>query len=462
MKKVRALLKPAFLALLSAAMLFGATGCSGAGTQKDGVLPENYVPSVSGRLTVSCRSDVYPSEQSQAGIKSWVSDFVSRNSEVDVSVQFNVPPDLSPLIASKSIGDVFFLDDGSLYQYAITQEALMPLDHYVEAFGINLDAVYSGIMELGVTDGRLYFAGMSCGQQSFLYSLDAFYEAGLLQEGERISNDWTWEDFKRYAAALTNRNDDGTYSQIAMSMPVYWSPYFSPFFGAYGGQWYDTTNKEIRLVSDDRVVKGISELINALDQYWIYPNGVSMGRERAAALRNISDPQNIVFSFNTAYTYVPQKGQQYDAQNINWDFAPFPLFDYPASPCGTLGFGVFSYTKNPDAAAALVLSLYTEEGQRALHGQSGGDIPVIKSLGADDFWHLKVPGWEDKNYDAFTANYERYIPSHVKARVPPEIAAILEDGMTDLFNQYLTSGASWQDKLTEMEEACNQLWKTLI
>ena len=453
-------MKPAFFVLLAAAMLFGVVGCNDA-VEQDGILPENYVPEVTGRLTVSCRSDVYPTETSQAGVRNWINAFETKYSGVDVSVNFNVP-DMAPLIASKSIGDVFWLDDGSVYQYAITDNALMPLDHYVEAFGVNLEDVYTGILNLGEVEGQLYFAGMSCGQQLFLYNLDALYAAGILQEGEKVSNDWTWEDFKTYAAALSRRADDGTYEQVAMSMPAYWAPYFSPFFVAYGGQWYDTTNKKISLVSDDRVVQGVRELINVLDQYWIYPQGVSMGSERAAAFKNITDTQGIVFSYNQAYTLLSQRGQQYDSQNINWDIAPFPLFEYAASPCGTIGFGVFKYTKNVDAAAALVLSLYTEDGQMAIHGQTGGDVPLLKNLGEDSFWHLKQAGWEDKNYSAFTANYEKYIPGHVKGQVPTEIAAIIEDGMQDLLNKYCSSGISWQDKLREIEDTCNELWDTMI
>lgn len=460
MKQRGKILKPVLFAVLALAMLFGAVGCNDA-EEITGDLPEGYEPDVSGRLTVSCRSDVYPSEQSQAGVRNWISAFEAKYSNVDVSVQFNIP-DLAPLIASKSIGDVYWLDDGSVYQYAVTQNALMPLDHYVEAFGINLEDVYTGILNLGVVDGQLYFAGMSCGQQSFVYNLDALYEAGVLHEGEKIANDWTWEDFKKYAAAVSRRADDGTYEQVAMSMPVYWSPYFSPFLVGYGGQWYDTTNKKISLISDDRVVQGFGELINALDQYWIFPNGVSMGSERASLFRGISDTQGVVFSYNQAYTLLAQRGSQYDSQNINWDVAPFPLFEYPASPCGTIGFGVFNYTRNADAAAALVLSLYTRDGQMAVHGQTGGDVPLLKGLGEEDFWHLKQAGWEDKNYAAFTANYERYIPGHVRGQVPTEIAEILEDGMLDLLNKYLTSGASWQDKLRSIEEQCNDLWKTMV
>ena len=108
-----------------------------------------------------------------------------------------------------------------------------------------------------------------------------------------------------------------------------------------------------------------------------------------------------------------------------------------------------------------MLSLWTEEGQLALHGQEGGDVPVLKKLGDQDFWYLKREGYTDINFSAFTANYEKYVPGQVNASVPPEIATIIEKGMTAMFNAYCTNGASWTDKLQEMETQCNDLWSTL-
>lgn len=97
----------------------------------------------------------------------------------------------------------------------------------------------------------------------------------------------------------------------------------------------------------------------------------------------------------------------------------------------------------------------------AIHGQTGGDVPLLKELGEDTFWHLTEPGWEDKNYAAFTANYDRYIPGHVKGSVPPEIAAVIETGMSELFSQYCQNAIDWEDKLNSIETECNALWETL-
>lgn len=461
MKKIKCILIVALAVMLMLASL--ACGRQEASS----ILPDDYVPEISGKLTVMARSDVYTSEASRRGIKNWVNEFTNTYSDVNIDVQFVDNSQYQPMISSKSMGDVFFLDDGSLYQYAITSKALMALDYFVEALHIDISTIYTGIYDLGVCEGKLYMAGMSCGQQSFTYNKTMLYENGILEQGERIENDWTWEDFKAISEQLKkfDENDGETQVQIGASMPLYWSPYFSSFFGAYGGKWCDTENKKIHLHDDPLVLKGIEELINAVDNGYIYPIGTTLGSEMAKRLSGINTNNRasggVCFSHQTSYSMLTDSASQYLSSNVDWDVAPYFLFDYKASPCGTLGFGVYSFTRNRDAAAALVLSLYTVEGQLAIHGQQGGDVPVIKELGDQDFWHLTAEGYEDKNYEAFTANYDRYIKSHVKAQVPPEIAEIVESSMSELWSKYCQGQADWDDLIRRIEEKCNQKWDSL-
>ena len=447
------------LLLVVAAMVFALFGCSSQ-QRNYGDLPESYEPEVGGKIRVTCRSDVYPNESSQSAVRNWISAFRDKYPDVSVEVDFNTS-DYAPQIAAKSIGDVIYLDDSLVYQYAITDEALMPLDSYIEVYGIDMENLYAGITDLGVANGKYYMAAMTCGQFSFVYNLDAMREAGLLGDDEIIPNNWTWDDFKTYCSALVQTNEDGTYSQMGAVYALTNSAFYQPFFLGYGGKWYDTVNKKINLASDDKVVQGVSELIGALEKGYIYPAGINVGSTWGTLYSNINYTSDCVFQFLAALTVLPTTGATLDKLGINWEITTWPSFEYAASPCGTLGFGVFSYSKNADTAAALVLTLYTEEGQYAIHSQTGGDVPVIKSLGDQDFWHLNINGWEEKNYSAFVANYERYVPGQISGVLPPDIASIVSSGWTDLLTSWFQSGASWQDKLAEIEEECNQTWLTL-
>ena len=459
MKNITKLIVRIAMLVLATALLMIATGCKN-NTANSGELPDDYIPDVSGKINVTCRADVYSNESTRKAVRSWVSAFMNKYPDTQVEINFNVS-DYTALISSKSIGDVFFLTDADTYKYAVTNQALMALDYYIELFNINTDDVYSGINELCKVNGRTYFTGMCCGNVTFAYNVDAMVEAGLLETNERIPNDWTWDDFKVYAEALKTYDDDGvTLTQVGAIMPLYWSNIFSPFLYAYGGEWYNTEEKKVTFFNEG-VIKGIGEVINAIDNRWICPTGVSMSSEMRSEFAKISDTQGSVFNFISAYTVLQDRVATWNANGVTWDVCPFPLFEYAASPCGTLGFGVFSYTNNPDAAAALVLTLYTEEGQIALHGQEGGDIPVLKKLGEQDFWHLTGEQYEGINFSAFTANYDRYVAGQVNGCVPQEVATLIEEGMEDLYSSYCQSAADWTYKLQELETQCNETWESL-
>lgn len=467
MKRFTKNIKSVLFVILAVSMVFGIFGCSGSKKAVTGELDSGYVPDVKGKLELTASAHVYASESSQMGIRNWVAHFEDKYPEVDVQVNFNISMEnYGTHIAAKDIGDVYWLDDGSVYKYAISDEALVPLDHYAEALNIDLSQVYTGILELGRVDGRLYFAGMSCGQQSFIYNTSALQSlAGQygIDENGRVSNEWTWEDFKNIAAKVTYLDTETAADKRVMaSMKVNWAPYYTPFLSGFGGDWADTTNKRVNFTSGE-VKKGLEELFYAMDNDWIWcPDGsVQYTGNHAERFTGINELQNCVFQWNQAYTNLASKGKNLNDAGIEWDVAPFPLFEYAASPCGTIGFGVFKYTTNPDAAAALVLSLYTEDGQMAIHGQSGGDVPLLKSLGADDFWHLSGNGFDNKNYAAFTANYEKYIPSHVKASVPQDVADVIEGHMGTLFTAWSSNTMDLGTALANMEQQANEMWTSL-
>lgn len=72
---------------------------------------------------------------------------------------------------------------------------------------------------------------------------------------------------------------------------------------------------------------------------------------------------------------------------------------FPNSKSGVVssGLGVYSRTKCPVMAAALALFFYTENGQRAFHGEKGGSIPLHKSVADSDIWRNREPSWRGKN-----------------------------------------------------------------
>jgi len=425
---------------------------------------------VEGSITLSCPQDVYSSDSNRASIRQWVSNFKSMYPSVKVKEEYSDRSNWSARLSAKDMGDVFWLDDSQVYDMAVTNKSLMPLDSYAEYFGkikeygLDVNDVYSGIYNLGETEGQLYMVATNCGSHIMTYNKGMLTQAGLPMP----ENDWTWAQFKDYMSKLTKRGPDGTLTQVGAALRVNWGPIYVPFYHGFGGEWCDSVNKKVNLTSDPNVLKGVQELVDVIEAKYIYPydtaalGAITLAGDYATAFANIDDSNVIstaAFWHLYSFSGLADRAAQYDNLGIEWDIISFPLFDAPATPCGTYGYGVFRYTSNPAAAAALVLSIYTQEGQKSINQGAGGAIPLLSSLKNESYWHLA--DYPDKNYDAFVANDDRFVTALVRTQVPSSVAKIIEDGMVTLFQNLYSGSVSVEDSLSKIETQANEKWSTL-
>ncbi|MBQ8164240.1 MAG: extracellular solute-binding protein [Clostridia bacterium] len=420
---------------------------------------------VEGTVTLSCPQDIYVGSARES-IRQWISAFNALYPDVKVKEDFSDRGNWSARLYAKDMGDVFWLDDTQVYDMAIARTALMPLDVYAEhfskdtRFGLNMSDVYAGFYNLGEVDGQLYMIATNCGQQTFTYNKGMLTQAGLSMP----TDDWTWSDFKEYVNILTVQNPDGSLAQVGAAMNITISPMYIPFYLGFGGQWCDTINKKITLTTDENVLRGVNELVGVLQKKQIYPTsaGIRFDGDYANAFANINaDNVSTTAAFwqLDSFANLATRAAQYETADIDWDIVAFPLFDYPASPCGSFGYGVFSYASNPVAAAALCLSLYTQAGQKAINQGAVDSVPLLSSLKTETFWHLDE--YADKNYDAFVANTDMYVPSQVKCEVPAAVGEIIIEGMEQLFMDLYEGAVSVEDCLAKIETQANEKWVTI-
>ncbi|MBQ8165141.1 MAG: extracellular solute-binding protein [Clostridia bacterium] len=463
MKHIGKYVKSVCLVAICVVLVIASFGCNSKTLQSGEIEGE---VKVEGTVTLTCPQDVYTSDANRASIRQWVSAFKALYPSVKVKEDFSDRANWTARLSAKDMGDVFWLDDTQVYDMAITNKSLMPLDSYAEhfgkdaRFGLNMSDVYAGFYNLGEVEGQLYMIATNCGQQTFTYNKGMLTQAGLAMP----TDDWTWADFKDYVSQLTVQNPDGSLSQVGAAMNITISPMYVPFYLGFGGQWCDTVNKKITLTTDENVLKGVEELVSVLQSKNIYPTstGIQFGGDYATAFANINaDNVSTTAAFwqLDSFANLATRAAQYETAGVDWDVIAFPLFDSAASPCGSFGYGVFSYTSNPAAAAALVLSIYTQAGQKAINQGAGGAVPLLGSLKTETFWHLE--GYEDKNFNAFVANTDKYVPSQVKCEVPAAVGEIITEGMTQLFMDLYAGSVSVEDSLSKIETQANEKWGTL-
>ena len=132
--------------------------------------------------------------------------------------------------------------------------------------------------------------------------------------------------------------------------------------------------------------------------------------QKAQSYAKLSDLDYVFRTFGDLQ-WITAYGNSYDNANIDWDFCSFPAFPTHKVGAGATGYVVYNRTRNVDTAATFALFFLTEEGQRAYHSATGGNVPLLKSLANEDFWRFQGSPWSEKNFDAFVSYPEANIPA---------------------------------------------------
>ncbi len=386
----------------------------------------------------------------------YIAAFQKKYPNVTVVKDYN-PGNIAARIASGEIGDVFPMCDTDVYNYAVTQRSLMSLNQYIEPLGLDMSNIYTGVYALGMIEGEMYMVCKEYDHVVLTYNRTALKEAGLADP----EDGWTWDQFKDYATKLTKSspNDPNVLTQCGGVLNYGWDPVYVAFFEGWGGTWYDTETKKINLTSDD-VRQGIDELLSFAKTGAIKPECC----ENMDAYANLTDA-NYVFTANT-YAQLESVGKMFDGIDYEWDIVSFPKLPVHKVGTGSMGIGVYKYTQNPNAAAALALFMYTDEGQMAFHKNEGGSVPVTRSLCDADFWRYPEPkangkDWSGKNFDAYVSFPEADTVGRVICKLPAAVASAVTGYWGRVLGEFWSTG-SYMNALTTMEKASNDVWQRIL
>lgn len=409
---------------------------------------------VEGNIKFTCSiSKLVEQEAADAFIKAYNDVYPN----VNVTRDYN-PGNIAARIASGEIGDVFWFLEMETYNYAVAQKALLPLNQFIAPLKVDTSAVYTGILALGQVEGQFYMVPRDYTHIAMIYNKTALNAENLAAP----ENGWTWEQFKEYCTKLTKKdpNNDNLYTQVGGQL-LYssWDPVYISFLEGWGGKWFDTQEKKISL-TDEKVRKGIDELLTFAKTGAIMPEG----QGDLSAYAGLS-PENYVFR-TMVYPDIVSMGQSYDNLGLEWDIVTWPKFPTHKVGTGASGFGVYKYTKNANAAAALALFFFTPEGQTAYHSSTGGSVPLVKELSDAGFWRYEDSAgteedWSQKNYDAFVAFPEADTVGRVNCVIPSQVASVITGNWGGMLVSYFNDG-DYINALTKIEEAANQTWQKIL
>ncbi|GAB4570358.1 MAG: ABC transporter substrate-binding protein [Anaerolineae bacterium] len=299
--------------------------------------------------------------------------FMEANPDIAVDVQL-VPEYETTIQAAFASGEppeVFYVDSYKLPDWAAAGVLAPAGDNYEDVEGL-----YPSLVEAFTYEDTFYCPAKDFSVLALQYNKDLFDAAGL----EYPNEDWTWEDLRAAAEALTDP-DAGVLGLVTPPELPRWLPFLYQAGGAVlTDDWSESAfdSEETREALEfyiGMVQDGIAGPPSAVDAGW---GGEAFGQGRVA----------MAMEGNWVIQYLLDQ-----FPDLNWGVA-----ELPAHPSGnratmvfTVCYGVAAENENPEASWKLVNFLTGEEGARMIAESGFGVMPTRSSVA--DLW-LETRGEE--------------------------------------------------------------------
>ena len=224
-------------------------------------------------------------EEMMSSVRAISSAFMSEYPNVNVHVEGASRTTFPNRISSGDIGDVFWCDENDVNNYHYNHNALMPLDGYLKPMNINMGDVYTGALDCGRYDGRLYMVPRNIGLTTLMYNADMLREAGISFNNKVAT---PWDEFKDLCRRVTVISDDGSAEQMGFAVRLWWDVVWQMFFRAYGGEWVNSKEHRITITDSTEVMRGIQEMYDGVMEGWLYPTEQTLTGDLASKLSKIA------------------------------------------------------------------------------------------------------------------------------------------------------------------------------
>jgi len=285
---------------------------------------------------------------------------------------------LQQMIAGGTAPDLMMLNTGQFEAFG-SRDALANLEERVAAEQYDLGIYWPAAVDGCRIDGQLYGLPKDISDHVVYINTDLFEEAGV----EIPTNEWTWDEFRETAKALTlDKDGDGAVDQWGTSINnAAWS--WGAFVVSNGGQILNEDRTEILLNSDEAKA--------ALEFYY----GLLTTDEVSVPPGTLPQTPGSGDQFLGGITAMHMAGPWFrpglvENKPFNWTIRLFPRVpggEAPTSILYTDQWAMSSTTDNPDEAWELLKFLGGTEGHTAWAEIYGSrSINPIQEIATGDAW----------------------------------------------------------------------------
>ncbi|HEY7139463.1 MAG TPA: sugar ABC transporter substrate-binding protein [Methylomirabilota bacterium] len=250
-------------------------------------------------------------------------------------------------LASGSGIDVFDVDSPLVAHYG-NQGALLALDKYLSKE--DREDYTKAEREIATYQGKMISAPMGSTSAGLYLNVDLFKAAGVPVPGSDLKDRLTWDQVVDLARKVqVDKNGDGVPEVWGFALQQYDRPYMLlPLLQSMGAEVISPDGKSVKgYLNSPAAIAAARWYGDLFNKHKITP------RE---ALPNAFYAGQLAMYLSPSYEANILKAQY---PNVNWVVVPHPMFKTPVTPTGAWHVGVFSGTKRPDLAVAL-LRAYTD------------------------------------------------------------------------------------------------------
>lgn len=304
----------------------------------------------------------------------------------------------------------------------------LPIDDYIERDRNELKPYYRSVHpnlldwneRYSSPDDSTYYLPGEFNTMAIWFNTQLFQEAGV----DEPTDDWTWDDFRAAAEALTS---DEVYG---MHVPPEYFGSAMPWLLSNGAS---TTNAEWTQATVDtpNAIESANFMRSMVEDGISPAPGGSFDVFQAIA-------QGRVAMFGAGrWPLVPMRqANMVDRLKIvHW-----PQKEGQGSPVGWNAYPILAESENKEAAWALVKFLASREAS-VLIARAGTVSPPRESVGRSEAYLSNAPEGSEKFYDAL--DYATPIPS-------PDAGSVVEREIVDTFTQILAGNADTEQALEEL------------
>lgn len=289
--------------------------------------------------------------------------------EVDLVEVADKDDHLARLTTSFAAGDPpdVFLVNYREYAQFVTRGAIEPAGAHLTEMGADRADYYEQPLEAFTFDGELQCMPQNISSLVVYYNRALFADAGL----EHPPAGWTWEEFRRYARALTRGDVRG----VGIDPEII---RIAPFVWSNGGDVVDDFASPTRFTLDEPAAREALEFVVSL----VRDDGVVPTEEEVAA-------QDLETRFTTSKLGMLLSSRRdtpvfREVRGLDWDVAPLPVAEQAAGILHSDAYCVAASSENMAAAFRFVSFAVGREGETiaALGGRTVPSLIDVSRSGA--------------------------------------------------------------------------------